>query len=123
KEFKAGVLLDEVRPEKIKEAIHTIEKNYTSFSENSFSAGKEFDFKRAFKKFEDKFTKTDPPQPGSFNDLKNFKVRSYFTRGHERSVRAKKNILVSLLIKCFSIVISFLLIPLALDYLNPVKYG
>jgi O-antigen/teichoic acid export membrane protein len=27
------------------------------------------------------------------------------------------------LIKCFSVVISFLLIPLALDYLNPVKFG
>jgi len=50
-------------------------------------------------------------------------IRGFITKGHERSVRTKKNILASLLIKCFSIAISFILIPLALNYLNPTRYG
>jgi O-antigen/teichoic acid export membrane protein len=50
------------------------------------------------------------------------KVFNFF-KGDPRSVKAKKNILVSLFIKGFSIVVSFLLVPLTLGYLNPYEYG
>lgn len=45
------------------------------------------------------------------------------TKGHERSVNAKKNILASLVIKGISILISLFLVPLTIHYLNPTKYG
>src|SRR4029079_7746068 len=44
-------------------------------------------------------------------------------RGHERSARAKKNILASILIKGLSISVSLILVPLTIDYLNPSRYG
>ena len=43
--------------------------------------------------------------------------------GHERSVKAKKNIVASFFLKGISIVISLLLVPLTIDYLSPTKYG
>ena len=46
-----------------------------------------------------------------------------FLSGHERSVKAKKNILSSFVFKGISIIISLLLVPLTIDYLNPTKYG
>lgn len=46
-----------------------------------------------------------------------------FFSGHERSVKAKKNILGSFALKGISIIISLLLVPLTIDYLNPTKYG
>jgi O-antigen/teichoic acid export membrane protein/peptidoglycan/xylan/chitin deacetylase (PgdA/CDA1 family) len=52
-----------------------------------------------------------------------FKIKSFLTEGHERSVKTKKNIFTSIIIKCISISISFILIPLTLNYLNPVNYG
>lgn len=51
------------------------------------------------------------------------KLNTYLYSGHERSIKTKKNIFTSLLIKCISISISFILVPLAIYYLNPVKYG
>ena len=45
------------------------------------------------------------------------------SRGHDRSVRAKKHILASLLVKGLSILISLVLVPLTIHYLNPTKYG
>src|ERR1035438_6242123 len=50
-------------------------------------------------------------------------IREFFTKGHERSVKAKKNILGSFIVKGGSILINLLLVPLTLNYLNPVKYG
>lgn len=50
-------------------------------------------------------------------------VRSYFTTGHKRSIKAKRNIIASFGLKGFSILVSFLLVPLTLNYLNPTKYG
>jgi len=53
-------------------------------------------------------------------------IKSLFNKffsGHERSIKAKKNILGSFLLKGISIVISLLLVPLTIDYLNPTKYG
>ncbi|MGE5458723.1 MAG: lipopolysaccharide biosynthesis protein [Methanococcaceae archaeon] len=46
-----------------------------------------------------------------------------FFRGQERSVKAKKNIAASFAFKGGSIIISFLLVPVTLNYLNPVRYG
>jgi O-antigen/teichoic acid export membrane protein len=50
-------------------------------------------------------------------------LRSYITEGHERSVKAKKNILASFLIKGSSIGISLLIVPLTLNYVNDSRYG
>lgn len=123
-DFNAGVLIDEVSEKNIQQAITAIESNYSFHSENCFRASKEFDFKRGFNFFIDGVYKNPPEKrinlKGLFN-RENF--RNFMTRGHERSVKTKKNIFASLLIKCFSILISFLLIPLAINYLNPVKYG
>jgi len=50
------------------------------------------------------------------------KIKSFF-KGHERTVKAKKNILASFAIKGVSILIGFLLIRITLDYLDQTKYG
>src|SRR5690606_30861030 len=47
----------------------------------------------------------------------------FITKGHERSVRAKKNILSSLLIKGASIAISFITLPITLNYVDSSTYG
>ncbi|WP_461451689.1 oligosaccharide flippase family protein [Mucilaginibacter sp.] len=50
-------------------------------------------------------------------------IFKFFNKGHERSLKAKRNIAISLLIKCGSVIISLLLIPLTIKYVNPVQYG
>lgn len=55
--------------------------------------------------------------------IKRFNFKAYFSQGHARSVKAKKNIAFSFLLKGFSIVISFLIIPLTIGYLTPFNYG
>lgn len=54
-------------------------------------------------------------------------VFSYFTdkinKGHDRSIKAKKNIIASFFIKGLSIAISLVLVPLTIDYINPSRYG
>ena len=50
-------------------------------------------------------------------------LNGFLTRGHERSINAKKNILASFIIKGFSIAISLLVVPLSLNYVNPSQYG
>lgn len=114
KDFNAGVLIDAVTSEKISNAIQKIELNYNEHSANCLKASNEFDFKKGFEKFINTHE----------SKIKNkFSFKNFLTQGHERSVKTKKNIFTSILIKCVSIAISFLLIPLALNYLNPVKYG
>jgi O-antigen/teichoic acid export membrane protein len=49
-------------------------------------------------------------------------VNKFFS-GEIRSIRAKKNILASILIKGFSLIITFLLVPLTLHYLTAYEYG
>ncbi len=44
-------------------------------------------------------------------------------KGHERSVKAKKNIVKSVLLKGGSLAISFMLMPLTISYVNPTQYG
>ncbi len=47
----------------------------------------------------------------------------FITKGHERSVRAKKNIISSLLIKGVGIAISFVSLPITLSYVDSATYG
>jgi len=58
-----------------------------------------------------------------FNRYSIASIKSFFTKGHKRSVKAKKNIIASFGLKGFSILVSFLLVPLTLNYLNATKYG
>jgi O-antigen/teichoic acid export membrane protein len=48
---------------------------------------------------------------------------NFFTKGHQRSLAAKKNIVGSLLIKGISIAIGLILVPLTINYINPSQYG
>ena len=50
-------------------------------------------------------------------------IKNLITKGHERSVKAKKNILASIIIKGLSIAISLVLVPLTINYINPSRYG
>ena len=53
----------------------------------------------------------------------NFNLVTFFTQGHERSKKAKVNILISFLLKGIGIAIHLLLVPLTLNYLNTTNYG
>jgi O-antigen/teichoic acid export membrane protein len=57
-----------------------------------------------------------------FLDLVDF-LRNFFGKGHWRSVNVKKNILASFIIRILSILISLILVPLTIKYINPVQYG
>ncbi|MDP4208358.1 MAG: oligosaccharide flippase family protein [Bacteroidota bacterium] len=46
-----------------------------------------------------------------------------FLKGHERTVRLKLNIIGSFLIKFFGLVVSYLLVPICLNYLDKSRYG
>ena len=48
---------------------------------------------------------------------------NFFTKGHKRSVAAKKNIVGSLLIRGVSITIGLVLVPLTINYINTAQYG
>ncbi len=50
-------------------------------------------------------------------------AQGHLSKGQERSVKAKKNILISLFVKGGSILISFILVPLTINYINPERYG
>lgn len=50
-------------------------------------------------------------------------IKDYLTIGSNRSIKAKRNIIVSFTLKVFSIMIIFLQVPLTIDYLSPIKYG
>lgn len=50
-------------------------------------------------------------------------VNNFINKGHDRSVKAKKNIIASFFIKGVSIVISLILVPLTINYINPSRYG
>ena len=59
----------------------------------------------------------------TFLNIFHIDLRSYFSVGHKRSLKAKKNIAASFLIKGINILIGLLLVPLTINYLNPTKYG
>lgn len=49
--------------------------------------------------------------------------KSFVNKGVSRSVKAKKNILISFVIRCGSIAVSLLLVPLTIHYVNSTQYG
>ena len=51
------------------------------------------------------------------------KIGSLINKGSNRTVKAKKNIISSFVLKGLSMLVSFLLIPLTLGYLNSYEYG
>lgn len=54
---------------------------------------------------------------------KSIRISTFLNKGHTRTVKAKKNILASILVKGVSVVTSFVLVPLTIHYLNPINYG
>lgn len=50
-------------------------------------------------------------------------ITRFVTQGHERSLKAKKNIISSFIIKGLSIIISFVTLPLVLNYIDAASYG
>jgi len=50
-------------------------------------------------------------------------LTDFFTKGDIRSLRAKKNIFASFIIKGISIAVSLVLVPLTINYVNPTQYG
>ena len=52
-EFKCGVLIDDLDPEKINEAIKQIRNNYDEYAENAVTAAKHFSFDKAVKPYLD----------------------------------------------------------------------
>ncbi len=50
-------------------------------------------------------------------------LNSIINKGHQRSVKAKKNILASFVIRGCNIAISLILVPLTIHYVNPTQYG
>ncbi|MGB5419010.1 lipopolysaccharide biosynthesis protein [Algibacter sp.] len=51
------------------------------------------------------------------------KLKKIFLKGDSRSVRAKKNIFQTIIIKGLGVLIGFIYFPLSLDYLGAVKFG
>ncbi len=49
--------------------------------------------------------------------------KAFFTEGHNRSLKAKKHIVASLVLKGISMAISFVVVPLYLAYLSEEKFG
>lgn len=50
-------------------------------------------------------------------------LNSFVNKGHHRSVKAKKNIFASFIIRGCGIAISLVLVPLTIHYVNPTQYG
>ncbi len=50
-------------------------------------------------------------------------LNNNLSTGSERSIRARRNIALSFILKLLNIAVQFVLVPLLLDYLTPVKYG
>ena len=50
-------------------------------------------------------------------------IKSKLLKGHTRSVKVKKNILILLFVKGYSVIINLLLIPFTLNLLDNYRYG
>lgn len=50
-------------------------------------------------------------------------AKNFFTKGHSRTLRAKKNISVAFATRGISMLISFLIVPLTLTYVDSARYG
>lgn len=52
-----------------------------------------------------------------------FNINSFFTKGSERTLLAKKNITASFLLKLVNISTTLYIVPLTINYINPTRYG
>ncbi|MDE5905885.1 MAG: hypothetical protein K2H27_11035, partial [Duncaniella sp.] len=50
-------------------------------------------------------------------------LRMFFKKGDQRTIILKKNIIGSILLKGVSIVVSFLIVPLTINFVDPTQYG
>ena len=50
-------------------------------------------------------------------------IINLINKGHDRSIKAKKNIIASVFIRGTSMAISFILVPLTINYVNVSQYG
>ena len=50
-------------------------------------------------------------------------IRTVLNSGHDRSIRAKKNVLISLGIRFLDMATGLILVPISLNYLDPQRYG
>jgi O-antigen/teichoic acid export membrane protein len=50
-------------------------------------------------------------------------INNIINKGHDRSVKAKKNIIATIMIRGASIVISLFLVPITIHYVSPSQYG
>jgi len=50
-------------------------------------------------------------------------INIFFSKGEERSLKAKKNVIYLFIIRVLSLPISFILIPLTIDYVSSESYG
>jgi O-antigen/teichoic acid export membrane protein len=50
-------------------------------------------------------------------------IHRKFSQGSVRSVKAKRNIVGLFVLRAVTVVVNFILVPLALNYLNPTRYG
>lgn len=48
---------------------------------------------------------------------------SFFKKGHARSIKAKKNVIGSFVIKGLNIILGIIILPITLNYLGATKYG
>lgn len=55
--------------------------------------------------------------------MNKYSFKNFFVRGHERTLRAKKNIVALLFLKGFNIIVGLLLISITVNYLDETKYG
>jgi O-antigen/teichoic acid export membrane protein len=50
-------------------------------------------------------------------------MKVFFSKGHERSVKAKNNITASIIIKGGQVIVNLILVPLTINFVNPEQYG
>lgn len=50
-------------------------------------------------------------------------LSEFFSKGSARTLAAKKNVAGSFMVKMFSMAISFIIVPLTINYINPTQYG
>ena len=55
--------------------------------------------------------------------LKKIRSSKFFKNDHERTFLIKKNIFISLFLKGGSVIITFLLVPITINYIDSVQYG
>jgi len=50
-------------------------------------------------------------------------MKESFSKGHERTVKAKTNIAASIIIKGGQVIVNLILVPLTINFVNPKQYG